>query len=88
MRDCATAVSVNIAKLMIRVSMTMRMTMYVHAVMVQDAQNARSNINKPTRGETMKRVVYLNLTDCSIYETYVRGAVPHLKGFKVIEVAE
>ena len=36
----------------------------------------------------MKRVVYLNLTDCSIYETYVRGnVVPELKGFKVIEVA-
>ena len=35
----------------------------------------------------MQKVTYLNLTDCSIYETYVRGAIPHLKGFKVIEVA-
>jgi hypothetical protein len=36
----------------------------------------------------MKRVVYLNLTDCSIYETYVKGtAVPKRKGFKIIEVA-
>ncbi len=36
----------------------------------------------------MRKVVYLNLTDCSIYETYIKGnAVPKLKGFKVIEVA-
>lgn len=36
----------------------------------------------------MQKVTYLNLTDYSIYETYVKGnAVPKLKGFKVIEVA-
>lgn len=36
----------------------------------------------------MMRVVYLNLTDCSIYETYVQdNGVPFLKGFKVIEIA-
>lgn len=36
----------------------------------------------------MKRVIYLNLTDCSVYETYVNGVVPYLKGFKIIEVVQ
>lgn len=78
MKDYATVASVDTVVPMIRVSMTMKITMYVLAVMVQGVLNVRSNI--------MKRVIYLNLTDCSVYETYVSGAVPYLKGFKVLEV--
>ena len=33
----------------------------------------------------MRRVVYLNLTDYSLYETYVDNLIPVLKGYKVVE---
>ena len=32
------------------------------------------------------RVTYLNLTDCSTYETYVKGKAPIKKGFKIVEI--
>jgi hypothetical protein len=42
-KDYAIAESVDTATLMTQVSMIMRMTMYVHAVMVQGVLGVRSN---------------------------------------------